>query len=113
MRKELSYALKRSRLRNNRGFTIAEMLIVVAILIILFAVGFIAGNEIIKSTRQKNMDKRAEVIYYAAESRMMELFVTKTEKELQDGGIKGGDRADGSINHQSLQFDSPREEDCF
>ncbi|MCR5343358.1 MAG: hypothetical protein K6E70_08355 [Butyrivibrio sp.] len=75
--------MKKVNLREDRkGFTIAELLIVIAIIIILMAFGFIAGMRLIRNMRQSHLDKRAEAVYYAAESRMMELFVTeeKTEK---------------------------------
>lgn len=68
-----------------KGFTIAELLIVVAIIIILVAFAFIAGARLIKNMRQSHLDKRAEAVYYAAESRMMELFVTEEKTEKKEG----------------------------
>ncbi|WP_026491058.1 SpaA isopeptide-forming pilin-related protein [Butyrivibrio sp. XPD2002] len=82
--------MKKVNLREDRkGFTIAELLIVIAIIIILMAFGFIAGMRLIRNMRQSHLDKRAEAVYYAAESRMMELFVTeeKTEKK-EDKKVK-------------------------
>ncbi len=70
------------------GFTLAEILIALGILLILMAVGVIAGTRIIRNTRQSHLDKRAEAVYYAAQSRMMELFVTqeKVEEEITKDG---------------------------
>lgn len=72
---------KNARNRAVAGFTLAEVLIAVAILIVLFAVGIIAGTILIRNTRQSHLDKRAEAVYYAAQSRMMELFVTQEKRE--------------------------------
>ncbi|SDB14972.1 SpaA isopeptide-forming pilin-related protein [Butyrivibrio sp. INlla16] len=79
---------KKGRNRATSGFSIAELLIAVGILLILLAVGVIAGRTIILNVRQSHSDKRAQAVYYAAQSRMMELFVTseKTEAEIQQNG---------------------------
>ena len=67
--------------KKSDGFTIAELLIVVAILLVLFGVAFVSYDTIVKNTRQAHLDKRAEAIYYAAQSRMMELYVSKITDE--------------------------------
>ncbi|WP_408069811.1 SpaA isopeptide-forming pilin-related protein [Butyrivibrio sp. JL13D10] len=71
--------------RGRKGFTIVELLVVIAIIIILMAFGFIAGMRLIRNMRQSHLDKRAEAVYYAAESRMMELFVTEEKTEKKEG----------------------------
>ncbi|WP_022761127.1 prealbumin-like fold domain-containing protein [Butyrivibrio sp. AD3002] len=68
----------------SKGFTVAELLIVVAILLALVAFGVVAGIRIIRNMRQSHLDKRAEAVYYAAESRMMELFVTENKTEVTE-----------------------------
>ncbi|WP_026657969.1 SpaA isopeptide-forming pilin-related protein [Butyrivibrio sp. AC2005] len=70
-----------SRKRAARGFSIVELLVVVAILLVLSAIGFIVGDKLIKNTRQSHLDKRAEAVYYAAQSRMMELFVAQEKSD--------------------------------
>ena len=68
---------------DNSGFTIVEMLLVVALLVILMGFGFYGGREIYLNTKQSHLDKRAEAIYYAAQSRMMEIYVTEDEEAVK------------------------------
>ena len=85
-----------SRQKNaSKGFTILELLVVVAILIVLVALGIMAGTKIIRNVRQSHLDKRAEAIYYAAESRMMELYATEDKTEVKDSS--GGEEVIKSV----------------
>ena len=45
---------------NNRGFTLAEVLIVVAILVVLFGLGFAFVSSYIENNRQAAADRTAE-----------------------------------------------------
>ena len=57
----------------NKGFTLAEVLLVVAITSVLAAVGFISASRIMKNMNQKALDKTAQTIYTAAQNRFAEI----------------------------------------
>ena len=61
------------RKNNKKGFTLAEMLIVVGLIIVLMAVGAVAIFKYQKTLRQKEYDSKAEIIYQAAENRLSKL----------------------------------------
>lgn len=56
--------------RNNSGFTMAEMLIVVALMAIIMAVAFIAVQNYQRSMKQLELDKTAREIYIAAQNHL-------------------------------------------
>ena len=56
--------------RNNRGFTLAELLIVVAIITVLAGVGFIAVQSYQKSMAQLEADAIAKEIFIAAQNHL-------------------------------------------
>ena len=55
------------------GFTMVELLLVVAILVVLFALAVGGLVQMKKNLRQKELDAKAEIIYAAAQNRMAEL----------------------------------------
>ncbi|MBQ9345924.1 MAG: hypothetical protein IJT94_01115, partial [Oscillibacter sp.] len=57
---------KQTGRRGVLGFSMAEMLIVVAIMAVLGGVGTVAGRQVLRSTRQTALDRMAEQIYMAA-----------------------------------------------
>ena len=59
--------------RGRAGFTLTELLVVVAIVIVLLAVGIISLITIQKNLRQRELDTKAETIYVAVQRRMVEL----------------------------------------
>ena len=59
--------------RNRRGFTLPEVLLTVAILVVIFAVAVIGVSKFQQSLRQKELDSKAEIIYMAAQNRLTEL----------------------------------------
>ena len=63
----------KNRRKGKAGFTMSELLIVVAIVIVLFAVAILSLVTIQKNLRQKELDSKAEIIYVAAQNRMSEL----------------------------------------
>lgn len=63
----------KNRRKGKAGFTISELLIVVAIVIVLFAVAVLSLVTIQKNLRQKELDSKAEILYVAAQNRMSEL----------------------------------------
>ena len=56
--------------RNRRGFTLTEVLLALAILIILLALAMIPISRHQRSIRQSELDSKAETIYLAAQNRL-------------------------------------------
>lgn len=65
-----------SKLRKQLGFTLAEVLIVVAIMAILFGLAMPNVISAQKSIRQKELDTKAETIYTAVQNKLTELYVS-------------------------------------
>lgn len=63
----------KNRKKGKAGFTMSELLIVVAIVIVLFAVAVLSLVTIQKNLRQKELDSKAEILYVAVQNRMSEL----------------------------------------
>lgn len=63
----------KNRRKGKAGFTMSELLIVVAIVIVLFAVAVLSLVAIQKNLRQKELDSKAEILYVAVQNRMSEL----------------------------------------
>ena len=59
--------------KKNSGFTLTEVLIVVALVVILMAVSFVGVGQLRRNLRQRELDSKAEVIYMAAQSRIAQL----------------------------------------
>lgn len=59
--------------RKNRGFTLTEILVTVAILVILMSLATVSFVALRRNLRQKELDAKAEIIYAAAQNRMAEL----------------------------------------
>lgn len=59
--------------KKNAGFTLTEMLVVVALIAILMAVAFVGVGKLRRNLRQRELDSKAEVIYMAAQSRITQL----------------------------------------
>ena len=62
------------RLRSRRGYTLPELLLVVAIIAITCAIGIGGILSQIKSLRQMKLDRTAQTIYTAAQNRLTELY---------------------------------------
>ena len=63
-------------LKKKSGFTLAEMLITVMIIVILFALAVPAVFTIQRNLRQKELDQKAQTIYTAVQNRLSELYAT-------------------------------------
>lgn len=59
--------------KKKNGFTLMELLIVVAIIVVLLALSVPAVASLRRSLRQRELDSKAEVIYVAAQSRLTQL----------------------------------------
>ena len=62
--------------RNRRGFTLTEVLLALAILIILLALAMIPISRHQRNIRQSELDSKAETIYLAAQNRLSQLQAT-------------------------------------
>lgn len=62
-----------SQLKNNKGFTLTQTLIVVAIIVILFGVIFIGVQGLVDRINQTKLDNIAQSIYVSAQNRIREL----------------------------------------
>ncbi len=62
--------------KKKSGFTLAEMLVTVMIIVILFALAVPAVFNIQRNLRQKELDQKAQTIYTAVQNRLSELYAT-------------------------------------
>ena len=61
--------------RATRGFTLAEMLVVIAIIAILVGLASIAASSLLASMRQNKLDTIAQDIYVTAQERLTEMYI--------------------------------------
>lgn len=76
--------------RDKKGFTVAELLFVVAILVILFGLVALSLVKMQKELRQKELDSKAEIIYSAAQNRITELKAQGLKAKYETGGTELG-----------------------
>ena len=74
----------------NSGFTMVELLTVVAILLLVGLIAVFSLSKLRRSLRQHELDARAEIIYVAAQNRMAELRAAGCEG-LYSKGLSDGD----------------------
>ncbi len=60
----------RNRWKNRKGFTLAELLLAVAIIIVLASVAFVGVTRYLRSLHLMEMDNAAKEIFYAAQNRI-------------------------------------------
>ncbi len=73
--------------RGKQGFTLSEMLMAVAILVVLLGLAMIPITRLQRSLRQTELDSKAETIYMAAQNRLTQLQASGRAEEF------GKDRA--------------------
>ena len=83
-----------SNKRNKKGFTLAEMLMTVAILLIVLALAMPAIFTLVKNLKQQEMDAKAETIYTAVQNRLTELYA-KGNTDAYNPDINDVSRIDG------------------
>lgn len=96
----------KNRRKGKAGFTMSELLIVVAIVIVLFAVAVLSLVTIQKNLRQKELDSKAEILYVAAQNRMSELRAGGYESLYQYDENKDNDVAKVGL----IPLDAPEED---
>ena len=74
----------------NSGFTMVELLTVIAILLLVGLIAVLSLSKLRRSLRQHELDARAEIIYVAAQNRMAELRAAGCEG-LYSKGLSDGD----------------------
>lgn len=74
----------------NSGFTMVELLTVIAILLLVGLIAVFSLSKLRRSLRQHELDARAEIIYVAAQNRMAELRAAGC-KGLYSKGLSDGD----------------------
>ncbi len=92
-------------LQSERGFSLAEVLATVAILVILFALVAINVVNWQASIRQKEMDSKAQTIYVTAQEQMSTIMAAGQESLLQPLG-KGGTQGNGVTLFPGVPADS-------
>ena len=74
------------------GFTLTELLVGLAILIVLFAIGMLSLTTLRRNLRQKELDSKAEIIYVAAQNRLAELRAAGYQSVYEYGTANNGVR---------------------
>lgn len=83
----------------NSGFTMVELLTVIAILLLVGLIAVFSLSKLRRSLRQHELDARAEIIYVAAQNRMAELRAAGCE------GLYSKGLSDGENGVYAMAFD--------
>ncbi len=73
--------------RNKAGFSMAEVLIVVAIITILSGIVGVSAVSMYRNMKQTQLDKTAETIFHAAQDRLSEIYAYGREETIEDGNL--------------------------
>lgn len=92
---------------NSKGFTLGELLIVLALITILAGLAVPTVTHIQRSLRQTELDSKAEIIYMAVQNRMMQLYASGNNDLLDSDQVfylrKGTELADKIITKDVLE----------
>ena len=88
----------------NSGFTMVELLTVVAILLLVGLIAVFSLSKLRRSLRQHELDARAEIIYVAAQNRMAELRAAGCEG-LYSKGLTDGDNGVYAMDFDGTHMD--------
>lgn len=97
--------------RKNKGFTLTEILVTVAILAILMSLATVSFVALRRNLRQKELDAKAEIIYAAAQNRMAELRAAGYGDSFALNSDRGVAKL--SIPPCDIQEDAEQEEPTF
>ena len=97
-----------NKFKNKNGYTLSEILMVVAIVSVLLALAIPAVFTIQKNLRQREMDSKAEIIYTAVQNKITELYTSgKSDVYMSDALKELGaipKDADGDINEDGVYY---------
>ena len=97
-----------NKFKNKNGYTLSEILMVVAIVSVLLALAVPAVFTIQKNLRQREMDSKAEIIYTAVQNKITELYTSgKSDVYMSDALKELGaipKDADGDINEDGVYY---------
>lgn len=97
-----------NKFKNKNGYTLSEILMVVAIVSVLLALAVPAVFTIQKNLRQREMDSKAEIIYTAVQNKITELYTSgKSDVYMSDALKELGaipKDADGDINEDGIYY---------
>ncbi|MDD6102010.1 MAG: type II secretion system protein [Clostridiales bacterium] len=115
-----------NKLKNKKGFSLAEVLSVVAIMGILLAVGVGFMFSIQKNSRQKQLDAKAETIYVAVQNKLTSLYAgglgsvydpaSYSDNSMKCSNIIPGDYVEAlgaKINENSIYYITSESGDAF
>lgn len=88
----------------NSGFTMVELLTVIAILLLVGLIAVFSLSKLRRSLRQHELDARAEIIYVAAQNRMAELRAAGCEG-LYSKGLTDGDNGVYAMDFDGTHMD--------
>ena len=77
----------RANRHNDRGFTLSEVLLTVAILVVLFALAAVPVSKMRRELRQTELDSKAEILFQTAQNRMTQLLAAGMEEKYKSGGV--------------------------
>ncbi len=106
--------------RDSRGFTLPEVLIAVAILLLLSSVAVLGVGSLSRSIRQTQLDSTAQILYVAAQNRLTELrasgrgdlYQHNEAAGLRRLGYRPADAAD-SVDENGLLYYSSSGADAY
>ena len=75
----------RANRHNDRGFTLSEVLLTVAILVVLFALAAVPVSKMRRELRQTELDSKAEILFQTAQNRMTQLLAAGMEEKYKSG----------------------------